>query len=119
MSAFGTGRAGRRVGGDCLDHALNRIFAEIHDGLRHGHFSFTLTCEVIGGEQRRLILHAGKSYLFVISSEDACLRAPASPIDSRHGSDPPHHVEDAGHRRHDERATGSTLPLRARAADDA
>ena len=48
------------------DRALLRIAAEIVDGLRHGYFEFRLTCEVIGQGRRRLVLHAGKSYQFLI-----------------------------------------------------
>jgi hypothetical protein len=45
-----------------------------------------LTCEVIGHERRRLTLHAGKSYQFIIPRED-CVRRPARTLDSCHGSD--------------------------------
>ena len=64
------------------DRALRRVLAEIRDGIRHGHFEFTLTCEVIGEDRRRLVLHAGKSYKFVIPA-DACV-SPAD--DPRHES---------------------------------
>jgi hypothetical protein len=53
-----------------LERALHRLIAEIQDGLRHGHFEYTLTCEVIGKGGRRLVLHAGKSYQFVIPADD-------------------------------------------------
>ena len=53
-----------------LDRALSRILAEIHAGLRHGYFEFTLTCEVVGQGRRRLILHAGKNYQFVIPANE-------------------------------------------------
>ena len=70
-----------------IDRALTRIIAEIADGLRHGYFEFTVTCEVIGQERRRLTLRAGKSYQFVIPNED-CLRQEDHPvIDSCDGSD--------------------------------
>ena len=38
-----------------IDRALDRVLAEIHDGLRHGYFEFTLTCEVVG--QRAATAH--------------------------------------------------------------
>ena len=57
-----------------VDQALRRIFHEIQDGLRHGYFEFTVTCEVISQERRRLILQAGKSYQFVIRKEDCAIR---------------------------------------------
>lgn len=52
------------------DRALSRILTEVDAGLRHGYFSFTLTCEVIGHGRRRLVLHAGKNYQFVIAAEE-------------------------------------------------
>ena len=55
---------------DRLDVALRRVLAEIHGGLRHGYFKYTLTCEVIGQGRRRLLLHAGKQYQFVIPADE-------------------------------------------------
>ena len=52
------------------DRALSRIWAEVHAGLRHGYFSFTLTCDVISHGRRRLVLHAGKNHQFVIPAEE-------------------------------------------------
>src|SRR5713226_4323210 len=69
---------------DGLDRALSRIVAEIHDGLRHGFFEYTLTCEVIGQERRRLTLRAGKSHQFVIP-KDECVRSTAYNNDSCEG----------------------------------
>jgi hypothetical protein len=68
-----------------IDRALRRVLAEIHDGLRHGFFEFTLTCEVVGHEGRRLTLRAGKSHQFVIP-KDECLRTDDPIRDSRDGS---------------------------------
>jgi hypothetical protein len=58
------------------NRALARVLAEIDDGLRHGYFEYTLTCEVIGHARRRLTLHAGKNHQFVIPIEDC---VPATP----------------------------------------
>ena len=69
-----------------LDRAVQRVLAEIYEGLRHGYFDFSLTCEVVSQDRRRLILRAGKSYQFVISKED-CLQQAASTPDSYDGSD--------------------------------
>lgn len=69
-----------------VDRALSRVLAEIHDGLRHGFFEFTLTCEVVGQERRRLTLKAGKSHQFLIS-KDECTRSAGSASDSPNGSD--------------------------------
>jgi hypothetical protein len=71
-----------------LDRALQRVLAEIQDGLRHGYFELTVACEIVGQERRRLTLRAGKSYQFVIPKED-CLRSAGTPtVDSCDGSDP-------------------------------
>jgi hypothetical protein len=56
--------------GGVLNPALQRVLATIHEGLRHGHFEYRLTCEVIGRGRRRLILHAGKNYQFVIPADE-------------------------------------------------
>jgi hypothetical protein len=73
---------GKDVQREARERLLRRLSAEVLDGLRHGHFEFTLTCEVIGEGRRRLVLHAGKSYRFVIPA-DAC----APPTDDpRHES---------------------------------
>ncbi len=69
-----------------IDRALDRVLAEIHDGLRHGYFEFTLTCEVVGREQRQLTLRAGKSHQFVIP-KDECVRSTAHRSDSCNRSD--------------------------------
>jgi hypothetical protein len=73
-----------------VDRAIRRILAEIHDGLRHGFFECTLTCEIVGQERRRLTLQAGKSHQFVIPKEE-CVRSAALTPDSCDGSDP--HVD--------------------------
>ena len=52
------------------DRALRRIVAEIVDGLRHGYFEYSVTCEVIGRGRRRLVLRAGKNYQFVIAANE-------------------------------------------------
>jgi hypothetical protein len=62
--------SGRDNRASAMDRALRRIVAEIVDGLRHGYFEFSLTCDVIPHGRRRLVLHAGKSYQFVLAAED-------------------------------------------------
>ena len=69
-----------------IDRAINRILAEIQEGLRHGYFEYALTCEVIGQERRRLTLRAGKSHQFVIP-KDECVRSTAHQSDSCDRSD--------------------------------
>jgi len=50
--------------------AIRRLLAEIHAGLRHGHFEYVLTCDMIGQGRRRLTLQAGKHYQFVIPADE-------------------------------------------------
>jgi hypothetical protein len=69
-----------------MDRALRRIIAELHDGLRHGYFEYTITCEVVTQARRRLTLHAGKSYQFVIPAQE-CEPRPIPP-DSFDGGGP-------------------------------
>jgi hypothetical protein len=64
MSKAGTESSNR------LDAALRRIVAEIHAGLRHGYFEFTLSCEVTSQDRRCLFLRAGKHYRFVIPADE-------------------------------------------------
>ena len=52
-----------------IGRALRRVVDEIHDGLHHGYFEFTLSCEVTGQGRRRLQLRAGKTYQFLIPAE--------------------------------------------------
>ncbi len=54
--------------------ALQRCEREILQGLRHGFFEYGMSCEVIQGRKRRLILKAGKSYCFVIPEEEVTSR---------------------------------------------
>jgi hypothetical protein len=69
-----------------VDRACRRILAEIHDGLRHGFFKYTVTCEVVAHGRRRLTFTAGKSHQFVIP-KDECDRPTAHTADSCNGSD--------------------------------
>lgn len=69
-----------------IDHAIGRVVAEIRDGLRHGFFEFTVTCEIVGQERRRLTLRAGKSHQFLLPKEE-CVRSTGQTIDSCDGSD--------------------------------
>ena len=72
--------------GASIDRALSRVLAEICDGLRHGFFEYTLTCEIVGQERRRLTLRAGKSYQFMMSKEE-CEQSATPTSDSCDGSD--------------------------------
>ena len=50
--------------------ALARLQEIVLDGLRHGYFDCSVSCEVIQGKKRRLVIRAGKSDRFVIAEED-------------------------------------------------
>jgi hypothetical protein len=65
-----------------LARALDRISDEIREGVRHGYCDYRITCEIVGLGKRRLILHAGKSFLFVIGANE---------LDRSDGDRDPHH----------------------------
>lgn len=50
--------------------ALGRLETEVREGLEHGFFDLSITCEVIKDGKRRLIIKAGKSYQFVIPEQE-------------------------------------------------
>ena len=91
-----------------IDRAFSRVLAEIHDGLRHGFFEFTLTCEIVGQERRRLTLKAGKSYQFVLPPEECIRRTAVTPdsCDRAAPTDPPRATD----RHDDDNAMGSVPP---------
>ena len=49
-----------------LAKAMAKIEAEVRDGLRHGHFEFTIKCKVGNNGKRDLIIKAGKNHRFLI-----------------------------------------------------
>ena len=63
--------------GTPIHGALKRVLSEIVEGLRHGHFEYTLHCELTGNGRRRLTLHAGKHHQFLIPADD-CVPAGTS-----------------------------------------
>ena len=50
--------------------ALHRLREIVEEGLQHGFFDCTITCEIIKQGKRRLIIKAGKSHQFIIPEED-------------------------------------------------
>ena len=40
------------------------------DGLRHGFFDCLITCEIVNGRKRRLVIRAGKSHQFTIAEDE-------------------------------------------------
>jgi hypothetical protein len=53
-----------------LERALRRLETEVREGLQHGFFDFSISCEVIKDGKRRLTIKAGKSYQFVIPEHE-------------------------------------------------
>jgi hypothetical protein len=53
-----------------FQRAMEKLEAEIREGMRHGFFELSVACEVIKDGKRRLIIRAGKSYQFVIPEEE-------------------------------------------------
>ncbi len=53
-----------------VDDALARLRAIVLDGLHHGFFECSVTCEVINGKKRRLEIRSGKSYRYTITEAE-------------------------------------------------
>lgn len=53
-----------------LERALDHVRDQLIDGLRHGFFEFTISCEVVKDHKRRLVIKAGKSEQFTISADE-------------------------------------------------
>ncbi len=53
-----------------LEEALAILESITLDGLRHGFFELAVTCEVVHGRKRRLVIKAGKSHQFTIAEEE-------------------------------------------------
>ena len=53
-----------------IGEALGLIEGLIIDGLIHGHFDFSVTCETGNSGRRLLIIRAGKSYKFTVAEGD-------------------------------------------------
>ena len=52
-----------------LGAALEQVLGELREGLIHGFFDYSMSCEIVGGAKRRFTLRAGKSHRFVIPEE--------------------------------------------------
>lgn len=53
-----------------VQEALCRMEALLVDGLKHGFFDYSVTCETVNGGRRLLIIRAGKSHKFTIPAEE-------------------------------------------------
>jgi hypothetical protein len=50
--------------------ALDRLEGLVVDGLKHGFFDYSITCEVSNGGKRQLVIREGKSHKFTIPEEE-------------------------------------------------
>lgn len=50
--------------------AIERLEGLLLEGLRHGFFDCSITCEISNGGKRELIIRAGKSYKFTIPENE-------------------------------------------------
>ena len=55
---------------DPVRSALNLIEGLLVEGIKHGHFDYTVTCETGTNGRRLLIVKAGKSHKFSILETD-------------------------------------------------
>ena len=62
-------KLGDNYGGQ-LREALDRLCSLVVDGLRHGFFDYSITCEIGKGRKRQLVIRAGKSDKFTIPEDE-------------------------------------------------
>lgn len=63
-------RSSPRVAGGRVREALDHLDGLVLDGLRHGYFDYSITCEIGNGGKRHLVIRAGKSHQFYIAEEE-------------------------------------------------
>ncbi len=56
--------------GSELEQAMERLTREVREGLRHGFFELSVSCELTNGRKRRLTIKAGKNHRFTIPEEE-------------------------------------------------
>ncbi len=56
--------------GGQLREALDRLRGLVVDGLKHGFFDYSISCEVGNKGKRQLVIRAGKSHKFTIPEDD-------------------------------------------------
>ena len=59
-----------RSSGPQLKEALSCLEGIVLDGLSHGFFSCTVTCEIVRDQRREVVIKAGKSRKFTIPEEE-------------------------------------------------
>ncbi len=64
----------RQNSGNCnggqMCEALDRLRGLVVDGLKHGFFDYSISCEVGNKGRRQLVIRAGKSHKFTIPEDD-------------------------------------------------
>jgi hypothetical protein len=50
--------------------ALDHLEVLVVDGLKHGFFEYSISCEVANGGKRHLVIWAGKSLKFTIPADE-------------------------------------------------
>jgi hypothetical protein len=60
---------GSAAEGECM-RALKMLQQVVVAGLKHGHFEYSVVCEVINGRKRRLVIKAGVSHQFIVPLEE-------------------------------------------------
>jgi hypothetical protein len=60
----------KQLGKGVLSQAMQKLNDELRAGLDHGYFELLITCEMISGHKRQLIIKAGKSHRFTIGEDE-------------------------------------------------
>ncbi len=53
-----------------LEQVLEHVEREIREGLGHGFFDFSVSCEIGNGKRRQVTIKAGRSHRFTIPEEE-------------------------------------------------
>ena len=53
-----------------MREALDRLRDLVVDGLKHGFFEYSISCEIGNKGRRQLVIRAGKSHRFTIPEDD-------------------------------------------------
>ena len=56
--------------GPQLRDALDQLVLLIVEDLRHGFFELSVSCKIVSGSKRELIIQAGKSHKFTIQEDE-------------------------------------------------
>ena len=56
--------------GGQLGEALDRLHSLVVDGLKHGFYDYSISCEAGNKSKRQLVIRAGNSHKFTIPEDD-------------------------------------------------